>query len=125
MTVGPGHVDGADDSAQRLTMRRYISVGRTDDCQSCLQDPSAARYHLQISVRDGKFYWKARDTTNGTLLNGRPMREVHEPMAITDHHFDLVAQHLVATLKWAGVCEDDVNEVVAIVGPLKKQIVTA
>lgn len=57
--------------------------------------------------------------------DGRPMSETHEHMAITDHHFDLVAQHLVATLKWAGVCEDDVNEVVAIVGPLKKQIVTA
>lgn len=57
--------------------------------------------------------------------DGRPMHEVHEPMGITDHHFDLVAQHLVATLKWAGVCEEDVDEVVSIVAPLKKQIVTA
>ena len=57
--------------------------------------------------------------------DGRPMHEVHEPMGITDDQFGLVAQHLVGTLKWAGVCEEDVDEVVAIVGPLKKQIVTA
>ena len=57
--------------------------------------------------------------------DGRPMLEVHEPMGVTDHDFDLVAQHLVATLKWAGVGEEDVDEVVSIVAPLKKQIVTA
>ncbi len=57
--------------------------------------------------------------------DGKPVRETHEHMGITEHHFDLVAQHLVAALKWAGVCEDDVNEIVSIVAPLKKQIVTA
>ena len=57
--------------------------------------------------------------------DGRPMREAYEHIGITDHHFDLVAQHLVAALQWGGVCENDINEVVAIVAPLKKQIVTA
>lgn len=57
--------------------------------------------------------------------NGRPMKEAHEGMGVTEHHFNLVAGHLVETLKWAGVCEDDINEVVAAVGPLKDAIVTA
>ena len=57
--------------------------------------------------------------------DGRPMKEAHDGMGITDMHFDKVAGHLVAALKDAGVCDEDVNEVVALVGPLKKQIVSA
>ena len=57
--------------------------------------------------------------------NGRPMKEAHDGMGITEMHFDRFAGHLVAALKAAGVCDDDVNEVVALVGPLKRQIVSA
>ncbi len=57
--------------------------------------------------------------------DGRPMAETHESMGITSHHFDLVAGHLVAALKWAGVSDEDVNEVVGAVAPLKDAIVTA
>ncbi len=57
--------------------------------------------------------------------DGGPMREAHEYMGITDHYFDPLAQHLVAKLQWAGVCEDDVNEVISLVAPLNKQILTA
>ncbi len=57
--------------------------------------------------------------------NGRPMKAAHDGMGITEMHFDKVAGHLVDTLKSVGVCDDDVNEVVALIGPLKKQIVSA
>ena len=57
--------------------------------------------------------------------DGLPMAEAHEGMGITDHHFNLVAGHLVDTLKWAGVEDAEINDVVDIVGPLKTQIVTA
>lgn len=56
--------------------------------------------------------------------DGKPMKEAHEGMHITEHHFNLVAGHLVAALKGAGVGDDDVNEVVSLVAPLKDQIVT-
>lgn len=56
---------------------------------------------------------------------GRPMKEAHEGLGITEQHFNKVAGHLVETLKWAGVCESDINEVVAAVTPLKEAIVTA
>lgn len=55
---------------------------------------------------------------------GRSMKDAHETLAITGPHFDKVAGHLVDTLKWAGVADELVNEVVAIVGPLKADIVT-
>lgn len=57
--------------------------------------------------------------------DGPPMVEAHEGMGITEHHFSLVASHLVDALRWAGVDDAEINEVVAIVGPLKSQIVTA
>lgn len=56
---------------------------------------------------------------------GRPMKEAHEGMGITEMHFDKVATHLVETLAWGGVGQDDINEIVSVVGPLKAQIVEA
>lgn len=57
--------------------------------------------------------------------NGKPMKEAHAGLSITDHHFDLVAGHLVETLKGAGVGQAEIDEVVGLVGPLKSQIVNA
>lgn len=57
--------------------------------------------------------------------DGRPMKEAHDGMGITDVHFDKVAGHLVATLKSVGVGKEDIDAVVDLVGPLKKQIVSA
>ena len=57
--------------------------------------------------------------------NGRSMKQAHENLGITEHHFNLVAGHLVGALKGAGVAQADVDEVIAVVGPLKGDIVTA
>ncbi len=54
---------------------------------------------------------------------GRSMKDAHDKLGITEPHFNKVAEHLVNTLKWAGVSDELVNEVIEIVGPLKKDIV--
>lgn len=56
---------------------------------------------------------------------GKSMEAAHDTLGITEHHFDLVAGHLVAALEWAGVEQTEIDAVVAIIGPLKGQIVTA
>lgn len=56
---------------------------------------------------------------------GASMADAHKDMAITEHHFDLVAGHLVGTLRDAGVGQEEIDAVVALVGPLKADIVTA
>lgn len=56
---------------------------------------------------------------------GASMKDAHKGMGITDHHFGLVAGHLIAALKGAGVPQEDVDAVVALVGPLKADIVGA
>ena len=55
--------------------------------------------------------------------DGRSMKEAHEGMSVTEVHFDQVATHLVETLQWAGVGQKEVDEIVAVVGPLKAEIV--
>ena len=49
----------------------------------------------------------------------------HRPLNITDEGFDLVAQHLVASLRVAAVEQPLIDEVIAAIAPLRPQIVTA
>jgi len=56
---------------------------------------------------------------------GRDMATAHQRLAIEDHHFDLVAGHLVATLESAGADPRAADELVAIVASLRGDIVNA
>lgn len=49
----------------------------------------------------------------------------HAGLAITDAQFDHVAAHLVASLRVAAVPPELIDEVVALVAPLRPQIVSA
>lgn len=57
--------------------------------------------------------------------DGRPMKETHEHLGVTELHFALIAGHLAATLEAAGVSQDMVNEIVGVMAPLKPVVVTA
>lgn len=57
--------------------------------------------------------------------DGRPMKEAHEHLGVTELHFTLIAGHLAATLEEAGVSQDMVNEIVGVMAPLKPVVVTA
>ncbi len=57
------------------------------------------------------------------LYRGRNMVAAHAGMDITDAHFDAVAGHLVATLEQLGVPEAARAKVIALVAPLRSQIV--
>lgn len=54
---------------------------------------------------------------------GRDMRQAHARYAIEARHFGLVAEHLTNTLREMGVSDALVDEVLAAVGPLAKDIV--
>lgn len=59
------------------------------------------------------------------LYRGPSMRLTHSGMGITSAHFDAVAAHLVGALRWAGVPELLVEEVVVTVLPLANDIVNS
>jgi len=54
---------------------------------------------------------------------GRSMKAAHDSMQINENHFNLVAGHLVETLKSFNISQADIDQVVAKVGPLKDDIV--
>ncbi len=57
------------------------------------------------------------------VYTGRSMRETHSHLSIEQHHFDLVAKHLTATLAALSVPAPLIDEVIAVVGPLAAEIV--
>jgi hemoglobin len=56
---------------------------------------------------------------------GAPMRQVHQGRGITMHHFNLVAEHLAASLTAAGVAAETVEQILAAIAPLSAEIATA
>jgi hypothetical protein len=51
--------------------RLLVRVGRALENDVILEDPSVSRFHLELHWRDGGYSLMDRDSTNGTLLNGR------------------------------------------------------
>jgi len=54
---------------------------------------------------------------------GRSMRETHDGMAVTGGEFDALVEDLVATLNQLGVGKQEQDELLAVLGPLRSDIV--
>lgn len=54
---------------------------------------------------------------------GRDMHETHEGMAVTAGEFDALVEDLVATLSELGVGKPEQDELLAVLGPLRSEIV--
>jgi hemoglobin len=54
---------------------------------------------------------------------GRDMKSVHRGMGVTNAHFDALVGDLVATLNKFKVPEQEKNELLAVLGPMRKDIV--
>ncbi|MBM3223502.1 MAG: group 1 truncated hemoglobin [Candidatus Tectomicrobia bacterium] len=60
----------------------------------------------------------------GVKYRGKNMKNAHKNMAVTDGEFNAVAENLVKTLDEFKVPEKEKNELLAAIGPTKKDIVT-
>jgi hemoglobin len=94
--------------------------------EKVLADATLAPFFRQISMsrqhqHQVDFFVTVLGGAN--VYKGRDMVKAHAGMGITDAHFDSVAGHLVATLKELGVPDAGVQQVVALVAPLREQIV--
>ncbi len=58
------------------------------------------------------------------VYQGQDMTSAHHNMGLTERHFGAVAGHLVNTLQELGVAPNLIDEVAALVSPLKEEIVT-
>ena len=55
---------------------------------------------------------------------GRDMKTTHQGMGLTGAHFDALVEDLVKALDAAGVAATDKNALLAVLGPMKADIVT-
>lgn len=92
-----------------------------------LADPELNGFFVQTDMehqREQQIKFLAMALGGPNEYQGKSMEAAHHTLGITEHHFGLVAGHLVGALEWAGVKQPEIDAVVAIVGPLKDQIVT-
>lgn len=71
-TLHPAYLT-EESSGRRVDVEGPITIGRTQECGLIIEDTSASRRHVEITPRDGRYYWKDLGSTNGTVVNGRPM----------------------------------------------------
>ncbi len=52
-----------------------VSIGRVDECTITIPDPKVSRHHAEVRRDREGFVLVDLGSTNGTLVNGRPVRE--------------------------------------------------
>jgi hemoglobin len=94
--------------------------------EKVLADPALHPFFIHVNVgrlKAHQFAFLSQTMGGPKQYTGGSMDAAHAKLAIEQHHFDLVATHLVGTLRELGVTEDVVTEVVQALTPLAAQIV--
>ncbi len=76
-----------------------------------------------VRLRDNQMNFFAQTMGGPQKYTGRAMEASHRRFSITQHHFDLVAEHLVSTLTDLNVGTEEIAQIVAAVAPLAEEIV--
>ena len=108
---------GGRDAVEAVVARFYEKVLADASLAPFFRNMSMSRLHQHqvdffVTVLGGQ-----------NVYRGRDMVRAHAGMGITDAHFDAVAGHLVSTLAELGVPQAGIDQVVALVAPLRDQIV--
>ncbi len=76
LVSGPdGGPDGGHQRTYEITTPLVI-LGRGTDCDLRLVDPGVSRHHAEIRVEDGEVVLVDLGSTNGTFVNGQPVRRI-------------------------------------------------
>ncbi|WP_101831249.1 group I truncated hemoglobin, partial [Frankia canadensis] len=99
-------------------MSTYDTIGGAASVQAAVDDfyvrinadPSLAPYFAGrdiASLKEHQRAFIAAAIGGPEVYQGRPMRAVHQPLGITDAHFDAVVTHLLAAISGLGVPAPD------------------
>ena len=61
----------------KFALGQEITIGRAPGCSVSIEDTFASQLHARVFLRDGVYYVEDLGSTNGTLLNRKP---VHGPI---------------------------------------------
>lgn len=91
------HLIGPDDRIHELPLDKPLSIGRAAINQIVLDDRLVSRVHARITPSDKGPLLTDRESANGTLVNGRPVRE----MVLANGDTIQVGQHVFIVLSGA------------------------
>ena len=114
---------------ERLGGYDAISAVVEDFAPKLFSDPRVGRFFVGMSA-DSRAQFKQKNKNLVCSVTGgpcqiisRPAKTAHAGLGITDEDFAVVVGHLVGTLKKFGVPKAEQDELLAIVGSLKPDIV--
>ncbi|MGH7753095.1 MAG: group I truncated hemoglobin [Gemmatimonadales bacterium] len=89
-------------------------------------DPRISAFFAGLDMRDIKAKLVAQFcniTRGGCRYYGRSMREAHADLDIKEQHFNALVEDLIAALDHFQVPEQEKNELLALLAPMKRDIV--
>jgi hypothetical protein len=58
-----------------LLQAAEVTLGRSPDCALVFCDDTVSRHHARLELREGRWFLVDLDSSNGTLVNGRRVRD--------------------------------------------------
>ena len=58
-----------------LLQAAELTLGRSPDCELVFCDDTVSRHHARLELRDGRWFLIDLDSSNGTSVNGRRVRD--------------------------------------------------
>ena len=109
---------GGEPGVSKLLMDFYGNV---------LSDPLLAPFFENVAME--KLISMQKELFSSVLggphtYSGKPLKEVHAGRGITLTHFQHFREHLLTTLKDAGLHADDIHDVVRKVTAMKKEVLS-
>ncbi|MFP4364088.1 MAG: FHA domain-containing protein [Spirochaetia bacterium] len=81
-TTGKGIRKKGDKNSLRLNIgnksfqvHQKVFIGRNAENDIPLSDPLASRIHASVEIMNGIYYLRDMDSTNGTYINGNPLKK--------------------------------------------------
>jgi len=111
---------------EKLGVKEAVDTAVDMFYEKVLNDERVKHFFVNTDMKQQKNHQKAFMTYafGGTeKFTGRNMRDAHkdlvDKMGLTDLHFDAIAQNLVETLHELNVSQENIDEVVTIVGAVE------
>ena len=111
---------------EKLGGKEAVDLAVDKFYEKVLNDDRVKHFFANTDMKQQKNHQKAfmNYAFGGTdQFTGRNMREAHkdlvEKMGLTDVHFDAIAQNLIETLQELNVSQENIDEVVQIVGSVQ------
>src|SRR5262245_3276874 len=67
-------------------IRSVMTIGRRESCDICMKFPNVSGIHAELSFRDGYWYIRDMNSTNGVKVNGT---RVQETLVHPQHEIDI------------------------------------